>query len=161
MVRNRCDRAGVTDARSVFLPRPLALFASSAMSIHLPPQASVEPESDTDNSSESSSSADDDDQDWNDWVSDSLAKQPCRSFFENKVLPSLEDAVAYDKEVHGFDLNQQCTRLCLYLIFTDFETALNWHRSTGHSTRHIWTDSSDQFYKEKCQKSHLLPMWIC
>lgn len=84
-----------------------------AMSIRLPPPASVsDPISDSESHSSSSESDDDDDQTWDDWVSDSNAQQQCKSLFEDKVFPSVEAALAYDKEAHQFSLEDICTALC-------------------------------------------------
>ncbi|KAF8657322.1 hypothetical protein AX16_002244 [Volvariella volvacea WC 439] len=83
------------------------------MSVHLPPSASA-PNPDPENDSLlGSSSDDDDDQNWDDWVSDSATKQPCQSLFDNTKLESAEDALKYDREKYGFDLNQAIARLSL------------------------------------------------
>lgn len=81
------------------------------MSLHLPPPVDF---SNSGNDSESdctSSGDDDDDQNWDDWVSDSLARHPCRSLFDEKSFPSVEDALLHDKSTHNFDLNLVCTAL--------------------------------------------------
>ncbi|KAK0459992.1 S-adenosyl-L-methionine-dependent methyltransferase [Desarmillaria tabescens] len=67
---------------------------------------------DEDGPSQSSSDEDDDDQMWDDWVSDS-ARQPCRSLFEEKSFPSVEEALKYDNVTYGFDLNGTCAKLSL------------------------------------------------
>ncbi|KAG7444182.1 S-adenosyl-L-methionine-dependent methyltransferase [Guyanagaster necrorhizus] len=67
---------------------------------------------DEDGLSQSSSDEDDDDQTWDDWVSDS-ARQPCRSLFEEKSFPSVEEALKYDNVTYGFDLNGTCAKLSL------------------------------------------------
>lgn len=62
----------------------------------------------------SSSSEDEEDEadlTWEDWVSDSIEDKPCRSLFENKVFPSVSEALKHDKTTHGFDLDQTCTKL--------------------------------------------------
>ncbi|EMD39598.1 hypothetical protein CERSUDRAFT_111907 [Gelatoporia subvermispora B] len=61
----------------------------------------------------SSSEDDDDDQNWDDWVSDSADKRPCKSLFEDKTLPSVSDALNHDKTAHGFDLEAAFSRLSL------------------------------------------------
>ncbi|OCH89934.1 S-adenosyl-L-methionine-dependent methyltransferase [Obba rivulosa] len=61
----------------------------------------------------SSSQDEDDDQNWDDWVSDSADKRPCKSLFEDKTFPSVSDALNHDKTHHGFDLEAIFTRLSL------------------------------------------------
>ncbi|KAK0244548.1 S-adenosyl-L-methionine-dependent methyltransferase [Armillaria nabsnona] len=67
---------------------------------------------DEDGPSQSSSDEDDEDETWDDWVSDS-ARQPCRSLFEEKSFPSVEEALKYDNATHSFDLNGTCAKLSL------------------------------------------------
>jgi type I protein arginine methyltransferase len=85
------------------------------MSIRLPPTDEL---SNIDDSVTESSESDesDDDQNWDDWASDSLSKTPCRSLFDENVLPSAEEAMKHDKEAHGYDLSEVCSRLGLYLV---------------------------------------------
>ena len=80
------------------------------MSLHLPPPANFEHQ-EGDNSDSATSDSNDDDQNWDDWISDSLIQRSCKSLFDEKVLSSVEDALKYDKETHGFDLNETCSRL--------------------------------------------------
>ncbi|EKM79179.1 hypothetical protein AGABI1DRAFT_74001 [Agaricus bisporus var. burnettii JB137-S8] len=61
----------------------------------------------------SSSTGDDDDQNWDDWGSDSHEKQECPSLFDDAKLPSAAEALTYDKEKFGFDLDQVCSVLGL------------------------------------------------
>ncbi|KAJ7505877.1 S-adenosyl-L-methionine-dependent methyltransferase [Mycena galericulata] len=42
-----------------------------------------------------------------------MEQRPCRSLFEDKVLSSVQEALAYDKESHEFDLDALCGRLAL------------------------------------------------
>ncbi|PFH54009.1 hypothetical protein AMATHDRAFT_73046 [Amanita thiersii Skay4041] len=56
---------------------------------------------------------DDEEENWDDWVSDSATTQPCRSLFDEKTLPSVEDALRHDKTVHTFDLDYICSNLSL------------------------------------------------
>ena len=67
---------------------------------------------------EEDSSSDDEDDTWEDWVSDSLAKQPCRSLFDETVLPSATEALEYDKKSHGFDLNEAYSRLGTIIVYS-------------------------------------------
>ncbi|KAK0201522.1 protein arginine N-methyltransferase [Desarmillaria ectypa] len=67
---------------------------------------------DEDSLSQSGSDEDDNDQTWDDWVSDS-AHQPCRSLFEEKSFPSVEEALKYDNVTYDFDLNAICAKLSL------------------------------------------------
>ncbi|KAF8895249.1 protein arginine N-methyltransferase [Infundibulicybe gibba] len=67
---------------------------------------------DLENNQSSSSEEDDEDQTWDDWVSDSEIRS-CQSLFDSTRLPSVEAILAYDKENHGFDLNEACSKLSL------------------------------------------------
>ncbi|KIK65562.1 hypothetical protein GYMLUDRAFT_70665 [Collybiopsis luxurians FD-317 M1] len=82
------------------------------MSIHLRPTAPIV-EDNHDGDDGDSSSSDDDDQTWDDWVSDSASHKFCRSLFDDKILPSVEAILAYDKAAHNFDLSEACARLAL------------------------------------------------
>lgn len=83
------------------------------MSIRLPaPPDVTEPDSDIETGS-SSSEDDDNDENWDEWMSDSITQQECRSLFEKKSLPSAEEALKYDKQTHGFDLTETCGKLSL------------------------------------------------
>jgi protein arginine N-methyltransferase 3 len=85
-------------------------------SLHLPHPSDI-PSKEEDTESDSGSSVlDDDDQDWDDWVSDSFAKQPCKSLFDEKTFPSVKDALLHDRSDHGFNLSDFCSRLCLYFF---------------------------------------------
>lgn len=65
---------------------------------------------------EGESSSEEEDETWEDWVSDSLAKQPCRSLFDDTTLPSAREVLEHDKKAHGFDLNETYSRLCTLLF---------------------------------------------
>ncbi|KAJ7119821.1 protein arginine N-methyltransferase [Mycena epipterygia] len=82
------------------------------MSVHLPPRSSI-PEDDSDDGTLSSVEDEEEEETWDDWVSDSMEQRPCRSLFDGKVLPSVEAAIAYDKNTHGFDLDAFCAGLSL------------------------------------------------
>lgn len=83
------------------------------MSIRLPaPPDVTEPNSDIETGS-SSSEDDDNDENWDEWISDSITQQECRSLFEIKSLPSAEEALKYDKQTYGFDLIETCGKLSL------------------------------------------------
>ncbi|KAF5360411.1 hypothetical protein D9756_004931 [Leucocoprinus leucothites] len=69
----------------------------------------------------SSSTGEDDDQNWDDWESDSLQKQECQSLFDETKLPSTTEAIEYDKEKYGFDLNAVCSRLGTETCFSSDE----------------------------------------
>lgn len=106
---------------------------SDDMSIHLPPPTLSEFSNDPTSDLESSDSdLSDSDQDWNDWISDSDGKQKCRSLFDDTVLPSVDEALIYDKETHNFSLNDFCKTLCALTVFhslvlSDFCSALDFH----------------------------------
>ncbi|OBZ71479.1 Ribosomal protein arginine N-methyltransferase rmt3 [Grifola frondosa] len=65
----------------------------------------------------SSSSEQDEDEDltWDDWVSDSMDKRPCKSLFEDKTFPSVAECLAYDEATYQFNLDQTSSRLSLDL----------------------------------------------
>ncbi|KAH6912597.1 arginine N-methyltransferase 3 [Coprinopsis sp. MPI-PUGE-AT-0042] len=84
------------------------------MSIHLPaPKNIPDPEEHLESGSSNSESSDNEDQTWDDWVSDSEAQRECPSLFEDKTLPSAEDALKYDSETHGFNIDSMCSKLAL------------------------------------------------
>ncbi|KAI8986156.1 S-adenosyl-L-methionine-dependent methyltransferase [Trametes punicea] len=60
-----------------------------------------------------SSSDEDDDQTWDDWVSDSFERRPCKSLFEDRTFESVQEALAYDEAAHGFSLKEVASRLAL------------------------------------------------
>ncbi|KAJ6453197.1 protein arginine N-methyltransferase [Mycena vitilis] len=84
------------------------------MSVHLIGRSNV-PEDDSDSEDGTVSSTEDNDEEetWDDWVSDSMEQRPCRSLFEDEVLPSVQEVLAYDKKTHGFDFDALCGRLSL------------------------------------------------
>lgn len=66
----------------------------------------------TTSSRSSSTGSDDEDNNWDDLVDDS--QQPATlSLFEDKSFPSVEEAIANDREKHGFDLIALCSNLSL------------------------------------------------
>ena len=84
------------------------------MSIRLPaPQNIPDPDELLESGSSCSESSDEEEEDqtWDDWVSDSEAQRECPSLFEDKTLPSAEEALRYDSETHGFSLNSVCSKL--------------------------------------------------
>ncbi len=110
------------------------------MSLRLP----VADVTDEDGPSQSSSDEDDDDQTWDDWVSDS-ARQPCRSLFEEKSFPSVEEALKYDNATHSFDLNGTCAKLCMLFRFISVsETRILMFGSTGHA----WSYQAHQLHSK-------------
>ena len=68
-------------------------------------------DADSDDDINATSSTDGAEETWSDWVSDSISKQPCQSLFENKILSSVSEALEYDKNTHGFDLDALCAKL--------------------------------------------------
>lgn len=64
-----------------------------------------------DRSERSSSEEDDEDLAWDDWASDSLAKVPCKSLFEDKTFDTVQEAMLYDETNHGFSLQATTARL--------------------------------------------------
>ncbi|KZT28706.1 S-adenosyl-L-methionine-dependent methyltransferase [Neolentinus lepideus HHB14362 ss-1] len=84
------------------------------MSVRLPPSALAQQPRNEDRESEGSELAEDEeDNNFDDWVSDSVDRQPCKSLFEDKILPSVTEALEYDRKTHNFDLNAMCSRLSL------------------------------------------------
>ena len=87
----------------------MALRLSAAHIID--PDEGSDPEYRHDNPGESSSEDEDEDLTWDDWVSDSLSKRPCKSLFENKTFDTVQEALAYDESTYGFSLKEITTRL--------------------------------------------------
>ncbi|KAJ7465038.1 protein arginine N-methyltransferase [Mycena latifolia] len=83
------------------------------MSVRLPPRSSVPEEDGSEDGTPSSAEDDDEEETWDDWISDSMQQRPCRSLFDEKDLPSVGEALAYDRNTHGFDLDVFCGRLTL------------------------------------------------
>jgi protein arginine N-methyltransferase 3 len=101
------------------------------MSLHLPhPPDDYSKDEDTESLS-GSSDQEDDDQNWDDWVSDSFAKQSCKSLFDEKTFLSVEDVLRYDQSNYAFDLRDTCSSLCSHLFsimadhLTDMVSLLN------------------------------------
>lgn len=80
------------------------------MSIHIRGTPLQEPESD------SHSSSSDDDENWDDWVSDSVAN-PCKSLFDDDMFSSAADALQRDKSKYNFDFDCICKKLGQALYF--------------------------------------------
>ncbi|KAH9891894.1 protein arginine N-methyltransferase [Cubamyces lactineus] len=85
------------------------------MSLKLPATHLEPPPADEHDIQDESSSDEDDDQAWDDWVSDSLEKRPCKSLFEDRTFDSVQEALAYDETTHGFSLKDVSSRLSLDL----------------------------------------------
>jgi type I protein arginine methyltransferase len=86
------------------------------MSLYLSHCSDVHNREEDTESDSGSSVQDDDDENWDDWASDSFAKQPCKSLFDEKTFPSIEDAFLHDRSNHGFDLNDICRKLCTHFF---------------------------------------------
>lgn len=85
----------------------------------------TDPEYQDDHPEESSSEEEDDeDLTWDDWVSDSLAKRPCKSLFENKTFDTVQEVLSYDETTHGFSLKDITARLGKFGITTNHESRL-------------------------------------
>lgn len=50
---------------------------------------------------------------WSDWSDDE--SEQVKSLFSDDMLPSLEAALKFDAENHGFDLKQYITEVCMEL----------------------------------------------
>ena len=74
-----------------------------------------------------SSSSEDEDDTWEDWVSDSFEKQPCKSLFDDVILPSASEALEHDKKTHGFDLVEAYSKLCTFSLLVAHSSALISH----------------------------------
>lgn len=70
------------------------------------------------------SSSGDEDDTWEDWVSDSIEKQPCKSLFDDTTLPSAAEALEHDTKTHGCDLNEVYTKLGALLACVVFAPGL-------------------------------------
>ena len=77
----------------------------------LDPEEGSDPENRSDRQDASSSEEEDEDLTWDDWVSDSFSKRPCKSLFENKTFDTVPEALAYDETTHGFSLRTITERL--------------------------------------------------
>ncbi|EJF55863.1 protein arginine N-methyltransferase [Dichomitus squalens] len=76
-------------------------------------EESSDPEYSETHPGESSSEDEDEDLTWDDWVSDSLSKRPCKSLFENRTFDTVQEALAYDETTHGSSLKEITARLRL------------------------------------------------
>ena len=87
------------------------------MALRLSATHFLDPEEDSDSecrddaSDMSSSGEEDEDLAWDDWVSDSLSKRPCKSLFENRTFDTVPEALAYDENTYGFSLKVVTARL--------------------------------------------------
>ncbi|KAL1937804.1 hypothetical protein VTO73DRAFT_12823 [Trametes versicolor] len=75
---------------------------------HAQPPPAEEPHSEGESSSE-----DEDEETWDDWVSDSMDRRPCKSLFEDKTFDSVQEALTYDESTHKFNLKDITSRLAL------------------------------------------------
>ncbi|KAJ8519349.1 hypothetical protein ONZ45_g3701 [Pleurotus djamor] len=82
------------------------------MSVRLPlvtPLETVDVDAD---SACSSSDDDGEEETWDDWIDDSTPR-PSRSLFDDTEFMSVDEALAYDKRLHGLDLADMCMKLSL------------------------------------------------
>ncbi|KAI6107141.1 S-adenosyl-L-methionine-dependent methyltransferase [Pisolithus croceorrhizus] len=80
------------------------------------PLTTQSPDNDSDDlSSSDSEDYPEEDNNFDDWVSDEALNRPCRSLFDEKDFPNVDDALRYDQSTHGFNLTETCTRLNLDL----------------------------------------------
>lgn len=107
------------------------------MSLRLP-ATHVQPPPAEEHDSESSSEDEDEEETWDDWVSDSLDRRPCKSLFEDKTFDSVQDALAHDESTHGFNLKDVTSRLGEDLVSLHEHTC----PYTGHVQRLICTSAS-------------------
>ena len=70
-----------------------------------------DPEYPEDRGSDPSSDEEEEEETWDDWVSDSLEKRPCKSLFEDKTFDTVQEAILNDETRHGFSLKTMTTRL--------------------------------------------------
>ncbi|KAI0354833.1 S-adenosyl-L-methionine-dependent methyltransferase [Trametes cingulata] len=104
------------------------------------------PADEHDSRDESSSEDEDDDQTWDDWVSDSITKRPCKSLFEDKTFDSVQEALAYDETTHGFSLKEVSSRLALDLY--QRIRLVNWiRREHPPSSQAAALTGSEEFFK--------------
>ena len=92
----------------------------------------------------SSSEDDEEDQTWEDWVSDSASKRPCKSLFDDTTLYPVEQILEWDRLNHGFDLDAFCKQLCAFSCACDRISPL----SSPYSIGSISAYSSDQFHTQ-------------
>lgn len=82
-----------------------------SMSVNIPVSAisaTFEAGEDKDSSSTTSEEDNRDLEIFDDWIEE---ERPCKSLFEDKVLPSAVECIKYDKETHGFDVLVVSTKL--------------------------------------------------
>lgn len=60
-----------------------------------------------------SGSSDTNDETFDDWVENEI---PCRSLFDDVDLPSVQDAINYDREKHNFDVNATLNKLGEHVV---------------------------------------------
>jgi type I protein arginine methyltransferase len=94
----------------ICFPDQVSYSCYATMSFHLPPPDNISAPND-DLEGSSASSENEDEETWDDWVSDSHTRQGCKSLFDEKILSSVEDAVAYDRESYKVDIIELCKRL--------------------------------------------------
>ncbi|KAI0693848.1 protein arginine N-methyltransferase [Cerioporus squamosus] len=123
-----------------------------------------DPEQGDDHPGTSSSEDEEDDEDltWDDWVSDSLARRPCKSLFENRTFDTVQETLLYDEKTHGFSLKDITARLGLdpYKRIR----LINWirkeHPSSSDVAALIGSESfftSDEYLKPSVEDDPLLP----
>lgn len=93
------------------------------MSLRLPNTPLNPSDIGSEDDNETASSIEEAEETWSDWVSDSMSKQPCQSLFEDKTLPSVSEALEYDKNTHGFDLNALCSKLGACVLYPKVKAA--------------------------------------
>ncbi|KAI0754475.1 S-adenosyl-L-methionine-dependent methyltransferase [Daedaleopsis nitida] len=86
---------------------------------------------------ESSSDEDDEDITWDDWVSDSLTKRPCKSLFEDRTFDTVQEAMLNDDATHNFNLKAISARLGLDLYKRI--RLINWIRKEHPSSADVAT----------------------
>ena len=121
------------------------------MSLRLP-TTSLDPSDVGSEDENCTSSSSEEEETWSDWVSDSMNKQPCQSLFEEKTLPAVSEALAYDRKEHGFDLPTVCSKLCTlastvtYLSLPNFRFSTRFPRAYQthqlYSQRSVWNPLS-------------------
>lgn len=107
------------------------------MSLRIPATHVQPPPAKEDHSEGESSSEDEDEETWDDWVSDSMDRRPCKSLFEDKTFESVQEALTYDESTHKFSLKEITSRLGKHLSLRKCTSA-----HTRHAQRLICTSAS-------------------
>lgn len=128
--------------------RLLSTSRTSTMSIRMPPPSqNIEQIGNTISDSGTSDADTDDDQGWDDWTSDT--NTICKSLFDNEEFPSMQEAIAHDRQSHNFVLDDVCKALCKLDLFFGINFVLSTYL-LHYSVGLLWSRPIDKFHTKKC-----------